>query len=157
MGLTGWILIVGKLISTFVTLQKAFTAIRAAWAAFSVATGAALGPVLLIIAGIVAFIAIIKHLWDTNEEFRNNITATWNKLVSTIKPLIEQIGASLKSLWDNVLQPLLDFLMDVLAPIFEGVFNQIANIIQTVVQVISGILDIPWYIVTGKQIGRAHV
>ena len=51
--------------------------------------GAALGgisaPVLAVIAVIAVLVAAFKHLWDTNEEFRNAITAIWNTIVGKIQ------------------------------------------------------------------------
>ena len=64
--------------------------------------GAALGgisaPVLAVIAVIAVLVAAFKHLWDTNEEFRNAITAIWNGIVSKILAFCQGIVDRLNAL-----------------------------------------------------------
>ena len=91
--------------------------------------GAALGgisaPVLAVIAVIAVLVAAFKHLWDTNEEFRNAITAIWNGIVSKIQAFCQGIVDRLNALGFefgsivDVLKGLWDGLCQFLAPVFE--------------------------------------
>ena len=42
-------------------------------------------PITAVIAAIALLVAAFKHLWDTNEEFRNAITSIWQNIVSKIQ------------------------------------------------------------------------
>jgi len=46
---------------------------------------------VLVIAAVVALIAILVHLWKTNEDFRNAIINAWNKIVEVITSVVEKI------------------------------------------------------------------
>ena len=39
----------------------------------------AANPIVFVVAAVVALIAILVHLWKTNEDFRNAIIIAWNK------------------------------------------------------------------------------
>ena len=76
--------------------------------------------VIAVVAAIAVLVGAFVHLWNTNEEFRNKITAIWEGLCNF------------------------------LAPLFEGVFTQIANILEGVLGVITGLLDVFIGIFTGN-------
>ena len=70
-------------------MKKLGVAVKAGTGVFG-KLGAALGgisaPVLAIVAVVAVLIAAFKHLWDTNEEFRNAITGIWEGIVLTSAP-----------------------------------------------------------------------
>ncbi len=83
---------IGKTITAFANFKKAFTGI----ASLPKALSAALTPAGAVVAAIIAITAVvallvvgIKHLWDTNEGFRNTVTGIWNGL----KTLLQGIGS----------------------------------------------------------------
>jgi len=51
----------------------------------------AANPIALVVAAVVALIAILVHLWKTNEDFRNAIINAWNKIVEVITGVVEKI------------------------------------------------------------------
>ena len=122
--------------------------------------GAALGgisaPVLAVIAVIAVLVAAFKHLWDTNEEFRNAITAIWNGIVNKIQAfcqgIVDRLNAlgfefgsivdALKSLWDGLCQ--------FLAPVFEAAFSVVSTVLGSVLNVITGLLDVFIGLFTGN-------
>lgn len=62
-------------------------------------------PFALVAVAIATVIALLVHLWNTNEEFRNSIQDLWN---NTLKPTIDKIVDVLKELWNEHLKPLVD-------------------------------------------------
>ena len=156
------LVIVGKTIATIGSLMTFISNIpamiegaSAALSALGGAFGTTIAPILAVVAVIAALVSAFVHLWKTNEDFRNNITAIWNQIKSTFDNFcqgivdrvnalgfdFENIGEVIKAIWDG--------LCKFLAPIFEGVFQNIANIFKFVTNTILSILDIFIGIFTG--------
>lgn len=122
--------------------------------------GAALGgisaPVIAVVAIIAVLIAAFKHLWDTNEEFRNAITAIWNGIVSKIQAFCQGIVDRLNALGFefgsivDVLKSLWDGLCQFLAPVFEAAFSVVSTVLGSVLDVITGLLDVFIGLFTGN-------
>ena len=122
--------------------------------------GAALGgisaPVLAVIAVIAVLVAAFKHLWDTNEGFRNAITGIWEGIVSKIQAFCQGIVDRLNALgFDfgsivDVLKSLWEGLCQFLAPVFEAAFNVVSTVLGTVLDVITGLLDVFIGLFTGN-------
>lgn len=114
--------------------------------------GAALGgisaPVLAVIAVIAALVAAFATLWKTNDEFRENIISTWNRIKETISSFCQGIVDRLNSLGfefetiADVLKAIWQGFCDFLAPYFEGVFTYIADTLSTILDVILGVVDV---------------
>ena len=154
---------VGAAMQGFVKLatgvKKLGVAVKAGTGVFG-KLGAALGgisaPVLAVIAVIAVLVAAFKHLWDTNEGFRNAITAIWEGIVSKIQAFCQGIVDRLNALgFDfssivDVLKAIWDGFCQFLAPIFEAAFNVISIVLGTVLDVITGLLDIFIGLFTGN-------
>lgn len=122
--------------------------------------GAAIGgisaPVVAVVAIIAGLVAAFVHLWKTNEDFRNNIIAIWERIKSVFSGFAQGITDRLNALgfdfqnFKEVVSAIWNGLCNFLAPVFEGVFNHIANILETVFGVITGILDVFIGIFTGN-------
>ncbi len=123
--------------------------------------GAAIGgisaPVVAVVAVIGALVAAFVHLWNTNEKFRDNIIAIWNRIKRNFQQLLAQgITERLNALgfdfqnFKEVVSAIWNALCNFLAPVFEGVFTQIANILEGALGVITGILDVFIGIFTGN-------
>ena len=122
--------------------------------------GAALGgisaPLLAVIAVIAVLVAAFKHLWDTNEEFRNAITAIWNGIVSKIQAFCQSIVDRLNALGFefgsivDVLKSLWDGFCQFLAPAFEAAFSVVSTVLGSVLDVITGLLDVFIGLFTGN-------
>lgn len=120
------------------------------------ALGAISGPVLAVIAVIAALAAAFKHLWDTNEGFRDAIGGIWNQIVSTVTGFcqgivdrLNQLGFHFKDITD-VISAAWNALCSLLAPVFQGAFSAIEAILKTVTGVLTGLLDILIGLFTGN-------
>ena len=113
-------------------------------------------PVIAVVAVIAVLAAAFKHLWDTNEGFRNAITAIWDGIVSKISAFCQGIvdrlnalGFSFSSIID-VLKAVWDGFCNFLAPVFETAFSVVSSILGTVLDVITGLLDVFIGLFTGN-------
>lgn len=122
--------------------------------------GAAIGgisaPVVAVVAAIAILVGAFATLWNTNEEFRNNIMGIWQGIVDSFNNFTQGIVDRLNALGFNF-QSITDVIWaawngfcQLLAPVFEGAFNQIANTLDMVFGVITGILDIFIGLFTGN-------
>ena len=144
-----------KIISGFSTF---FTTLSGGGGVFAALT-AAINPVTLAIAGIAAAVGVVvgafATLWNTSEEFRTNITAIWNQLVTTFQTFTQGIVDRLNELGFNfenigqVIQAAWQALCDFLAPVFEGAFQAVATIFDTITSAILGVLDLFIGVFTG--------
>lgn len=157
------ILIIGKLVTAagsvvtaFGKIKAAIPAIKAGFAAIKGVIAGISAPVVAVVAVIATLVAAFKHLWDTNEEFRNNIIGIWNEIKDTLGGFFDAIVEGLNALgfdFENIMDVLKaawDAFCSLLAPVFEGVFQHISNILKTVTGVLTGILDVFIGLFTGN-------
>ncbi len=139
---------VGSIISLVSKAPAAIAAVKGGVAAVTGALGVSLGTILAVVAAIAALVAAFVHLWNTNDEFKNNIIGIWNQIKETFSGLADGIVSRVNELgfdfenFTEMLKAAWDALCSVLAPVFEGVFTNIANILSAAADVILGILDI---------------
>lgn len=123
--------------------------------AFGAAVGSALGPILIIVGIIAVLVLAFKHLWETNEQFRDKMTAIWDGLKGKFEEFFGAIQERLPGLQEaftnivNAIKPIWEGFCEILAPIFEGAFEAISTILGTVLDVIIGLLDIFIGVFTG--------
>jgi len=146
---------IGKLMQLVANLPSMIAGAKAAFSSFGAAIGGISAPVVAVIAVIAALVAAFVHLWKTNEDFRNKITAIWEQIKSIfsgfcqgIVDRINALGFDFKNITE-VIKAVWDGLCKFLKPIFEGQFQQIANIFKAVTDIILSVLDIFVGIFTG--------
>lgn len=146
---------VGKLMQLVANLPTMIAGAKAAFTSFGAVIGGISAPVVAIIAVVAALVAAFVHLWRTNEDFRNKITAIWEQIKSIfsgfcqgIVDRINALGFDFKNITE-VIKAVWDGLCKFLKPIFEGQFQQIANIFKAVTDIILSVLDIFVGIFTG--------
>ena len=165
-----FLIIVGKTISTVGSAMKGFSSLaktigtlgaKMAGSTGSVtglasAIGAVAGPVLAVVAVIGVLVAAFVTLWNTNEEFRNTMTAIWDGIVSKVQEFVDGIKARFDALgidFSAIAETLKTIWMgfcDLLAPVFEAAFSVISTVLGTVLDVITGILDVFIGLFTGN-------
>ena len=115
---------------------------------FTKALGLITSPAAIVVGAIAAITAVIIHLWNTNEDFRNTITAIWQKIkdafttfaagiserLSALGITFSDVTSAIKTIWDGF--------CNLLAPVLEAAFNMIAIALQTAFNVILGIWDV---------------
>ena len=115
---------------------------------FTKALGLITSPAAIVVGAIAAITAVIIHLWNTNEDFRNTITAIWQKIkdafttfaagiserLSALGITFSDVTSAIKTIWDGF--------CNLLAPVLEAAFNTIAIALQTAFNVILGRWDV---------------
>ena len=88
-GISGIIGIIPNLAKGIGTASKAFKSFNAVLKA---------NPILLVVSVIGSLIAILVNLYQTNEDFRNAITETWNSICS----FFSSIPSFFQEMWENI-------------------------------------------------------
>lgn len=148
------LLVLGRVstaIGTILNVGSKLSGVISGWSASAAAAGTSLGAIAAPIAAIVAVIGVLvaafKTLWDTNEEFRNGITETWNGIKESFSGFADGILERINSLGFNfesltqVLGAVWTEFCNLLGPLFQGAFDQIGTVLETVFGVITGIFD----------------
>ena len=151
--LTPLVSIIANVVSHLSSLSELLPSLSTAFSGISVAT---LGWVAALAAVGVALV----DQWNNNEEFRNRVTEVWNTIWSTLSTIIGQIIQLISSLWNGILQPLLNWLIaalgpsiaDIIAGILEVVawmVNNLGGLISGLLQMIQGVIDFIAGVFTG--------
>lgn len=129
------LVIIGKLTSTVGSAMTGFSSLAKGIAQLGVkvaggtgsitsmgsAIAAVAGPVLAVVAVIATLVAAFKHLWDTNEEFREAITAIWDGIVSKVQEFCAGITERLNALGFDF-----ESIVDVLKALWDGFCSLLA-------------------------------
>lgn len=154
---------VGTAMKGFVSLANGFNKLKVAveggtglFGKLGAALGGISGPVLAVVAVIGVLAAAFVNLWKTNDGFRENMIATWEKIKTTVSGFCQGIMDRLNALGfefssiTQVLSSVWNGFCSLLAPVFEGAFQAIATVLSTVLNVITGVLDVFIGLFTGN-------
>ena len=148
LGLSSLIGLFGGTAAAAAGTAAAATGATAATGGLSAVIGALTGPIGIAIAAIAAIVAILVHLWKTNEEFRGNVKQIWEQIkeifsvaMNFIKQIVTTIYEAIKNFWQQNSEQI--------KGITEAVWNTIANIVNSIMNIIKGILDVFIGIFTG--------
>lgn len=104
-------------------------------------------PILAIVAVIAVLVAAFVHLWQTNEEFRNKILATWSALTQKFNEFgqgivsrLNEMGFDFKN-FGEVVKAIWNGLCSFLGPVFTNTFDAIAAVLSGALDVMMGMFD----------------
>ena len=107
------------------------------------AIGALVSPIGLVVVAIAGLTAAFVYLWNTNEKFRDTVTAIWEGIKKTAIAIFE----GLKKFWENWGETILAVakrIWDQIKLVIETVINLIKDIIGLVIAVIQGDWEEAW-------------
>lgn len=149
------LLILGKLFTAVSSVMNIASTAKTVFSTLGTVISGISAPILAIIAVIGTLVAAFKHLWDTNEEFRANITAIWDGIKAKFEEFgqgivdrLNELGFSFKDITE-VLSTIWNGFCDALAPVFEAAFGVISSVLGTVLDVLTGLFDVFAGIFTG--------
>ena len=131
--------ILGSLISVIGTLIVSFAVV-------SIAISAISAPVLAVVAVIGVLIGIFIKLWNTNEDFRNNVMNIWNTLSSFFMNYVLPIFQGFFNYWVGIFKTA----FTVVAAIIKGLLNNATAVVSGLIGVFSGILTYLQGVFTGN-------
>lgn len=163
----GVVTAVGFLAPIFLSLQAIFTT---SIGAMITAALPIIGTAAAIAAAVAAIVVILKYLWETNEGFRNAVTAVWEAISSVINTVVGEISNFIMSIFGTVvtwwtenqelirsitdavwtgISAIISAAMAVLGPLIEGGWNTIQIITSTVWEVIKTVVETAINVVLG--------
>ena len=109
------------------------------------------GPVLAIVAVVAAGFA---YLWNTNEDFRDNVIAVWEELQSSfselggkisamlnqLMPLISEIASTVLTAFGQIAEAVLPVLIQIIAEILPVFIAMIGQLLPLVIQIVETVL-----------------
>ena len=160
------VLIVGGILAATAALSPMFSVLSSLSSVISTVAGSAgslsgafagiSAPILGVVAAIGSLAAAFIYLWNTNEEFRNNITAIWTDLKAKFEEFgngiverLNALGGDFQS-FSDVVTEIWNLLCENLAPVFENTFDTIATVLGGALDVLTGLFDVFAGLFTGN-------
>lgn len=103
-------------------------------------TGLSLNPVSLAIAAIAGIIIALTQLWNSNEQFREFVTSTWNAIMSFLSNLWASISSTAVSTWNGIKNTATSVWNGIESAI-ETPLNKAKNIVKSVIDAIKGFFN----------------
>ena len=103
-------------------------------------TGLSLNPVSLAIAAIAGIIIALTQLWNSNEQFRDFVTGTWNAIMSFLSNLWASISSTAVSTWNGIKNTATSVWNGIESAI-ETPLNKAKNIVKSVIDTIKGFFN----------------
>lgn len=130
--------------------------ISGAFSGFKTAIAAIPGPVLAIIAIVAALAAGFMYLWETNEDFRNNVTAVWEELqgsfselggkisdmLNQLMPLISEIASTVLTAFGQIAEAVLPILIQLISELLPVIISLIDQLLPVLTQIIESVLTV---------------
>lgn len=130
--------------------------ISGAFSGFKTAIADIPGPVLAIIAIVAALAAGFMYLWETNEDFRNNVTALWEELqgsfselggkisdmLNQLMPLISEIASTVLTAFGQIAEAVLPILIQLISELLPVIIGLIDQLLPVLTQIIESVLTV---------------
>ena len=138
------------------SLVAQFGKIKGAITGFTTALGAVSGPVMAVIAIVAALAAGFMYLWQTNEDFRANVTAIWAELqasfselgagimqmINQLMPLIQQTAATVLSAFAQIASAVIPVLVELIGAILPVIIDLINQMLPILSQIVNAIMHV---------------
>lgn len=138
------------------SLVAQFGKIKGAITGFTTALGAVSGPVMAVIAIVAALAAGFMYLWQTNEDFRANVTAIWAELqasfselgagimqmINQLMPLIQQTAATILSAFAQIASAVIPVLVELIGAILPVIIDLINQMLPILSQIVTAIMPV---------------
>lgn len=124
---------VSALITLGSTLGPIITGLTTGTGALATAFKVLTGPVGLAIAAITAAILVIKHLWETNEDFRDAVKQIAEQIKGIVSTAVNFIKDKFGFLWTAIQQGF-DAFKALFSGDFEGFFTGLKNMAGTLIE-----------------------
>lgn len=149
------LLMIGKLVTSVGNLMTFASGLPAMLSSISTilpAIAGAIGPVLLVVGAITGFIAVVKKLYEENEEFRRSINIIWEGIVTSVTSSVDAaketfskfkealgiIPQTLQETLDKVSPELGDSFLRLISSL-EQAFALITPVVEQVAEVFGGV------------------
>ena len=143
----------------FKLAKAGFTGFAGETSALGTALAGVTAPMIAIVAVIAVLVAAFVHLWKTNEDFRNKITAIWDGIVNKFKEAGQKIVDAINSLGfdfsglGEAIYAAWDWICNALAPILTEIFANIGRLIGGVIDIVTGVVQVICGIIKGFKDG----
>ena len=131
----------GGITTALTSLKTGFTAAAAAISGIS-------APILIVIGVITSLIAVFATLWNTNENFRTQVSAVWQKIQVTIQNAVTIIQGIFQAFvelvnaiwtqWGDTIMAVVTNAINVVTTIVTEGLSIIQNVIKMVTSIING-------------------
>lgn len=119
------------------TIATTAKSTRASLISMGTAAKAAIAPFLPAIAIFAALAAAIVYLWNTNDEFKNSMIASWNEIKAAFEPVLQ----SMATLITQVVQAIMPAVQE-LANAFSQLIPAITPIITLAAKLVAGLMPL---------------
>jgi len=137
-----------KLIQPIMSLWTGFQALALATGGVGAAFTTVILPIAAIIGVIVGLVAAFKHLWDTNETFRDSVRELigvlkelWDNIVAALVPAIENMGEKFMELWEAI-RPVFEKILEKVIPILTNLAEYLSVAIPIAIKILQTAFDI---------------
>lgn len=96
----GPVILIGSKIVGFISTL--LTIIPAIGAVVTTVVGVIASPIGLIAAAVAGVVAVVMHLWKTNEGFRDAVVGIWNGIASKIKGIVSGLVGIVTGIWNTI-------------------------------------------------------
>lgn len=140
---------VGKIMTGLSALGPVVKGVSAGVGLFSKALAfLAANPIVLVVAAIVGLVAVLMHLWKTNEEFRDAIIAIYEKIKEVIGGMVSAVKTYFTETIPNAITEMLDILLalptkmkEIGSDLLEGLWNGINDKVEWLKGKVKGVVD----------------
>ncbi|MEE3805465.1 hypothetical protein V2H29_00715 [Lysinibacillus fusiformis] len=134
----------------FTNFSGSMAAVGARVVTFAKTFGRGLGlitnPVGLVVLAIVAFIAILVRLYQTNDKFRAQVQTVWEAIKTGISMAVAGIKNSVMSVWSQI-TAFWNENQESIKSTASTIWNVIGNVVTTVMTTIGAIMQFVWPVV----------